>query len=1060
MKHKTRWEYHETMSDAQAISAVLRGDTGRFEELVEHYLPMVRGLCASRLHDPDTVDDLVQDVFLGCFRDLNKLRNPARFGPWLAALTRNRCKMHVRGKVRRQAAHQSFKQASTEVCRQDPAQEASRRELFQWVRTTIGHLPQKTRDAMVLHYVEGFTIPEAAAALGVRQSAIKKRLEYGRRLVGDRLWDGLGPEAERKQPTDTARKRIIAALPLAAAPWAARTASAATALTPALALKSVAILAAVGAIAVFAWSRLDGPDGTTPSTTTAAAALAAQDSTGGMPPEGGAIGAQAAASEPGTNAPAAEAEVGGISLSIHYKTWEHVDPVTPESGPMSGGFRRREVDSGEPVPNAEVRAIPIRFNDAAFAALMREAEVEEERYPVFRAVLAREATGEGGLRKVMDDAGVDPASFRETWRGFMERLHGLDAELDIEKKMAGLRSLAPEESWVQCRASLDGQATLAGLAPGNYLLYIRDPLVADTWPEPDAARVLHGPGFVDRGIVCAPGVARPNETFETTVIMEDAASSIRGTVIDAVTGEPVPNVTITITGEATQGMAQHESTNERGQFNAVPIDYVYGTFDLHCESRTHVDTTVQGERVLGQRCELTVKMQGNATVSGFVRNPDGSPAPGVSIYEWDENSGTGRTRTDESGHYACPHNGGQIVLSAGSCGTRSEKATLVLEPGENAEHDFVLPSSGTIALDVRGAWRGIPEKLETARVFHQGDYRYECTGVTPVRSGDQYIVRYLAPGTYDFSFAVEGYEAVLLKSLMVRPDRTTGPIAVKLQRPSSRLLVRLLDESGAPIRDAGISLAWVFYSYNRQGERSGHTWQSIETFGLKTDRNGEYAFEGLPPGLYEVTAVGNKVEVEVPTPTPLVLHKKEKPKPTSLRAQVTAFDAADNNAPIRVTDAKVFTLTPSGELSQGKVEEGENLIVWVAEGHPAAFGQVVVTAKMLEEFEYAINVPLSVGQGGSVYGQLLDKEGEPAAYTHVGILPTQFFGQNTPNLGHYRWRGLAYALARDVKTDANGDFVIDLLPEGEYVICRGNTFSEPFSILPGHETGQIVVAGE
>jgi RNA polymerase sigma-70 factor (ECF subfamily) len=65
--------------------------TGR---LYERYAPMARLLLA-RVPRSD-VDDLAQDAFLQAMRRLSSLRNAEAFGPWLAAIARNRARDHWR----------------------------------------------------------------------------------------------------------------------------------------------------------------------------------------------------------------------------------------------------------------------------------------------------------------------------------------------------------------------------------------------------------------------------------------------------------------------------------------------------------------------------------------------------------------------------------------------------------------------------------------------------------------------------------------------------------------------------------------------------------------------------------------------------------------------------------------------------------------------------------------------------------------------------------------------------------------------------------------------------
>ena len=93
------------MTDAQIISAVLEGDTRRFELLVERYVCMVRGLCATYVRGNSAQEDLVQETFIDGYVKLRQLRRRERFGPWLARIARNKCMSWLRKEACKHRAH-------------------------------------------------------------------------------------------------------------------------------------------------------------------------------------------------------------------------------------------------------------------------------------------------------------------------------------------------------------------------------------------------------------------------------------------------------------------------------------------------------------------------------------------------------------------------------------------------------------------------------------------------------------------------------------------------------------------------------------------------------------------------------------------------------------------------------------------------------------------------------------------------------------------------------------------------------------------------------------------
>ena len=51
-------------------------------------------------------------------------------------------------------------------------------------------LPEKPREAMLLHYVEGYDVRETAKLLSLTPSCVKMRLKKGRELLGKEIFDG------------------------------------------------------------------------------------------------------------------------------------------------------------------------------------------------------------------------------------------------------------------------------------------------------------------------------------------------------------------------------------------------------------------------------------------------------------------------------------------------------------------------------------------------------------------------------------------------------------------------------------------------------------------------------------------------------------------------------------------------------------------------------------------------------------------------------------------------------------------------------------------------------
>jgi RNA polymerase sigma-70 factor (ECF subfamily) len=160
--------------EASLVSAARAGDRAAFGALYARYGRMVHGILLARVPRRD-VDDLVQDVFLQALRRLDALRDPAAFGPWLAAIARRRAADHFR---RAEVTAELPGDLAGPV---HPEGEAAS------VLAAIRALPDAYRETLVLRLVEGMTGPEIARRTGLTPGSVRVNLHRGLQMLRERL---------------------------------------------------------------------------------------------------------------------------------------------------------------------------------------------------------------------------------------------------------------------------------------------------------------------------------------------------------------------------------------------------------------------------------------------------------------------------------------------------------------------------------------------------------------------------------------------------------------------------------------------------------------------------------------------------------------------------------------------------------------------------------------------------------------------------------------------------------------------------------------------------------
>lgn len=197
--------------DAVAVGAVRAGDPERYRELVERHHRRVYAVAWSRLGDPTLAEEVTQEVFIRAYRRLWMLGDGEKFAPWVSSIARrlaiNSGLRHRRelSKRERWALEQALPEASSPQP-EDTDASCSPETLGHW----LAELEPAHRECLVLFYLEGKSGAEAAAALGIKESALRVRLHRARSVLRERIEEHLGDSLKRLTPTRLLVPAILA----------------------------------------------------------------------------------------------------------------------------------------------------------------------------------------------------------------------------------------------------------------------------------------------------------------------------------------------------------------------------------------------------------------------------------------------------------------------------------------------------------------------------------------------------------------------------------------------------------------------------------------------------------------------------------------------------------------------------------------------------------------------------------------------------------------------------------------------------------------------------------
>ncbi|MCC6489707.1 MAG: sigma-70 family RNA polymerase sigma factor [Candidatus Hydrogenedentes bacterium] len=230
-------------SDRRIIQQVLAGQRDKFAVLVTRHQATVHAIAFAYTGNLADADDVVQDAFLKSYESRPSLREPDRFGPWIATIARRAACNHLRQRERNARIPSDAEFVTPKV---------EERDMEALLRRQLDQLEPEQREILLLRYFAGKSVKEVAAALDIAPDAAAKRLQRAREALGERLVTALGESRESGERARERVARVMGAIAAAEIGWqATATATAATGLGALIGLKGVAgLLALVGLIAV------------------------------------------------------------------------------------------------------------------------------------------------------------------------------------------------------------------------------------------------------------------------------------------------------------------------------------------------------------------------------------------------------------------------------------------------------------------------------------------------------------------------------------------------------------------------------------------------------------------------------------------------------------------------------------------------------------------------------------------------------------------------------------------------------------------------------------------
>lgn len=174
--------------DEAALRAIMQANNRRLYRLA-------RGI----LRSDSEAEDVVQETYVRAFTHLDGFRGESGLSTWLSRIAIN----EALGRVRSQKPHVelgSVPEATLEaqiipfpLSSVDPEKSMAQREIQRVVEYAVDELPDVFRMVFIARVMEGMSMEETAALLGVKPETVKTRLHRARTMLRENVEKKIGP---------------------------------------------------------------------------------------------------------------------------------------------------------------------------------------------------------------------------------------------------------------------------------------------------------------------------------------------------------------------------------------------------------------------------------------------------------------------------------------------------------------------------------------------------------------------------------------------------------------------------------------------------------------------------------------------------------------------------------------------------------------------------------------------------------------------------------------------------------------------------------------------------
>lgn len=174
------------LKDEELALLTQKGNREFFEIIILRYQDKLDRYLHKFLSNKDDVEDLLQDIFIKCFVNINSFDTDQRFSPWIYRIAHNEAVNLLKKNSNRPFSFDLFDETLSFThpkAKEDSESKAEEEILKKYLDDVLDNLDKKYKEIIVLYFYEDMSYKDISDILKIPVSLVGVRIQRGKEQI-------------------------------------------------------------------------------------------------------------------------------------------------------------------------------------------------------------------------------------------------------------------------------------------------------------------------------------------------------------------------------------------------------------------------------------------------------------------------------------------------------------------------------------------------------------------------------------------------------------------------------------------------------------------------------------------------------------------------------------------------------------------------------------------------------------------------------------------------------------------------------------------------------------